>query len=130
MSNQCLADPREIRVDAHRVGRADYDSVAAIQPRARFKMKKKLIWLPACVFLGMLTGCGHRAPEIQTPDPTTQPEAQAALFERTCDRLRGLIASKDYKQAQQSLDSLKNYKLTEEQKKIVDQLQAQIPKAQ
>ena len=92
-------------------------------------MKKKLIWLLACVFLGLLAGCGDRAnKQSQTPDPATQPEAQAALFARTCDRVRGLIASKDYPQARSTVDSLKKYKLTEDQKKVVEQLDAQLPK--
>jgi hypothetical protein len=92
-------------------------------------MKKPIVQLLACVLLGVLTGCGHSAnTAAPTPDPATQPEAQAALFQRTCDRVKGLIANKDYKQAQETLALFKNYKLTAEQQKTVDQLRAQIPK--
>jgi hypothetical protein len=90
-------------------------------------MKKKLIWLLACVFLGMLTGCGKRAPEAQTPDPATQPEAQAELFQRTFDRAKSLIEAKDFEQARKTLEVFKQYKLTPEQQQLVDKLQAQIP---
>jgi hypothetical protein len=94
-------------------------------------MKTSLIQLLACAFLGVLAGCGKSANEqMQAPDPVTQPEAQAALFQRTCDRVRSLIASKDYPQARSTLGTLKSYKLTDAQKKIVDQLTAQIPKSQ
>jgi hypothetical protein len=80
---------------------------------------------------GWLVSCGNSggAKQPQAPDPTTQPEAQAALFQRTCERVKVLIANKDYKQGQEALNLFKNYKLTPEQQKIVDQLQAQIPKA-
>lgn len=93
-------------------------------------MKNSLKHLPALVLAALLAGCGDSgsSTQVQTPDPATQPEAQAALFQRTCDRVNGLIASKDYKQAQETLALFKNYKLTPEQQKIVDQLQAQIPK--
>jgi hypothetical protein len=79
----------------------------------------------------MLVSCGDSGSSKppQTPDPATQPEAQAALFQRTCERVEALIANKDYQQAQEALQLFKNYKLTPEQQKIVDQLQAQIPKA-
>jgi hypothetical protein len=87
-------------------------------------MKKQLICLLACILLGVLAGCG------KSGDATTQPEADAVFFERTCARVSGLIASKDYPQARSTLDAFKNYKLTEEQKKIVEQLETKIPKAQ
>lgn len=91
-------------------------------------IKTNLLRLVACLFLGALAGCGKSADEQgQTPDPITQPEAQAALFQRTCDRARSLIASKDFTQAQKTLELFKEYKLTPEQQQIVDQLQAQIP---
>ena len=79
---------------------------------------------------GLLVSCGDssNSKQPQTPDPATQPEAQAALFQRTCDRVKVLIANKDYKQAQEALNLFKNYKLTPEQQGIVDQLQAQLPK--
>jgi hypothetical protein len=78
-----------------------------------------------------LASCGDSSSskQPQTPDPATQPEAQAALFERTCDRVKILIANKDYKQAQEALNLFKNYKLTPAQQKVVDQFKAQIPKA-
>jgi hypothetical protein len=87
-------------------------------------MKKKLIRLSACLFLAVLAGCG------KSEAPPTQQEADAVVFERTCARVSSLIADKDYPQARSTLDMFKNYKLTEEQKKIVDKLEAQIPKAQ
>ena len=79
---------------------------------------------------GILVGCGDSggSTKAQPPDPATQPEAQAALFQRMVDRVKGLIASKDFKTAQTALDAFKEYKLTPEQQKVVDQLQAQIPK--
>lgn len=94
------------------------------QTTTRSNMKKNLISLLACAFLVALAGCG------KSEDPTTQPEAEAVFFERTCARVSGLIANKDYPQARSTLDTFKNYKLTEEQKKIVDQLEAKIPKTQ
>lgn len=93
-------------------------------PTHRMNMKLTLIRLLACTLLVVLAGCG------KSEDPTTQPEADAVFFERTCARISGLIASKDYTQARSTLDAFKNYKLTEEQKKVVDKLEAQIPKAQ
>jgi len=87
-------------------------------------MKLTFIRLLACAFLVVLAGCG------KSEDRTTQPEAEAVVFERTCARISGLIANKDYPQARSTLDTFKNYKLTEEQKKIVDRLEAQIPKTQ
>jgi hypothetical protein len=94
------------------------------QTTMRSNMKKNLISLLACAFLLVLAGCG------KSEETTTQPEADAVFFERTCARVSGLIASKDYPQARSTLDTFKNYKLTEEQKKIVDQLDAKIPKTQ
>ena len=94
-------------------------------------MKKNLIQLMACVLLAALAGCGKsESKQTQSPDPATQPEAQAALFQRTCDRARSLIANKDYALARSTLDVFKDYKLTDEQKKIVNQLTVQIPKSQ
>jgi recombinational DNA repair protein (RecF pathway) len=92
-------------------------------------MKNSLKLLAALGLTALLTGCGDSSSssDAQTPDPTTQPEAQAALFERTCERVKGMIEAKDYKRAQETLAAFKNYKLTPEQQKIVDQLQAQIP---
>jgi len=94
-------------------------------------MKTILRLLPMLSIAGMMVSCGDSgsSKQPQTPDPATQPEAQAALFQRTCERVKVLIANKDYKQAQEALKLLKDYKLTPEQQKFVDQLQAQIPKA-
>lgn len=94
-------------------------------------MKTILRLLPTLAASSLLVSCGdsRSSKQPQTPDPATQPEAQAAIFQRTCDRVKSLIANKNYQPAQQALDLLKNYKLTPEQQKIVDQLQAQIPKA-
>ena len=93
-------------------------------------MKTILQLFSTLAVAGLLVSCSKSggSSQAQSPDPTTQPEAQAALFQRTYDRVKGLIASKDYKQAQQTLDVLKNYKLTADQQKLVDQLQTQIPK--
>ncbi len=85
---------------------------------------QSFIRMLACAFLMVLAGCG------KSESPTAQPEADAVFFERTCARASSLIASKDYPQARSTLDTFKNYKLTEEQKKIMDQLEAQIPKSQ
>ncbi len=94
-------------------------------------MKTILGLLSMFALAGLLVGCGNSADSKRpsAPDPATQPEAQAALFERTCERVKVLIANKDYKQGQEALNLFKNYKLTPEQQKIVDQLQSQIPKA-
>jgi len=94
-------------------------------------MKKLSALLSIVVLVGFLGGCGKSggSGKAQMPDPATQPEAQAALFQRTTDRVKSLIEAKDYKQAQDTLGVFKNYKLTPEQQKIVDQLQNQIPKA-
>ena len=83
-----------------------------------------LVRLLACLFLVAMAGCG------KSEGPATQAEADPVVFERTCARINGLIASKDYPQARSTLDTFKNYKLTEEQKEIVDRLEAQIPKTQ
>jgi hypothetical protein len=97
-------------------------------PNQRLKMKNILTRLLACLFLVALAGCGKPASEqTQTPDPATQPEAQAALFQRTCDRVKGLIAAKDFDQARRTLELFKEYQLTPEQQQIVDKLKAQIP---
>ena len=93
-------------------------------------MKTIFSLIPTLAVAGLLVSCGDSgsSKQAQAPDPTTQPEAQAALFQRTCERVKVLIANKSYKQAQEALDMFKNYKLTPEQQKIVDQLQAEIPK--
>jgi outer membrane PBP1 activator LpoA protein len=79
---------------------------------------------------GLLAACGDSSGSIQNraPDPTAQPEAQSALFRRTCDRVKVLIAHKNYQQAKEAIDLFKNYKLTPEQEKVVELLKAQIPK--
>ena len=83
----------------------------------------------AIAIAGLLISCGKSgSSNVQSPDPATQPEAHAAIFQRSADRLKGLIEAKDYKQAQETLNAIKNYKLTPEQQKIVEQFQAQIPK--
>jgi len=93
-------------------------------------MKKHLIKLLGTMLVGVLAGCGGSSDTAPQPlDPATQPEAQAAVFQRTTDRVRSLIASKDFVQAQQTLDVLKGYKLTEEQQKVVEKLKAQLPQA-
>lgn len=100
------------------------------QPRI-LKMKKSIPWLTALLLAGLLASCSKsdNSSGVQLPDPATQPEAQAALFQRTADRVKSLIERKDYKQAQGALDAFKKDKLTAEQQKTVDQLQTQIPKA-
>jgi hypothetical protein len=98
---------------------------------SKAKMKKLILPLAAYTLLSASIGCGDssKSQSSQAPDPATQPEAQATLFLRSSDRARSLIASKDFKQAQETIDLLKSFKLTDEQKKIVEQLQAQIPKS-
>lgn len=93
-------------------------------------MKTTLQLLLTLAVAGLLVSCGKSgsSSQMQAPDPATQPEAHAALFQRTSDRVKSLIESKDFKGAQAALDMLKGFKLTPEQKKIVDQFQAQIPK--
>ncbi len=93
-------------------------------------MKKSFRLLPVLLLAGLLVSCGDssKSSKAQAPDPATQPEAQAMLFQRTAERAKGLIDSKDFKGAQAALDVFKQYKLTPEQQKTVDQLQAQIPK--
>ena len=94
-------------------------------------MKSILRLISTLAVAGVLISCGDSgsSKQPQTPDPATQPEAQAALFQRTCERVRVLIANQDYTQAQEALNLFKNYKLTPEQQQIVDQFQAQLPKA-
>lgn len=94
------------------------------------KMKTILRLLPALAAAGLLVSCGNSGSSKQppVPDPATQPEAQAAIFQRLCDRVKVLIANKAHQQAQEAINQFKNYRLTPEQQKIVDQLQAQIPK--
>jgi len=81
---------------------------------------------------GLLAGCGdsRSSSNTQTPDPATQPEAQAILFNRSIDRAKSLIEAKDYKKAQEVIDLVKTYKLTPEQQTLVDKIQTQIPKNQ
>jgi hypothetical protein len=80
------------------------------------------------VSAALFSGCGKTSDTpVSTPDPVAQPEAQAALFQRTVDRARSLIAAKDFDQARRTLEMFKQYKLTPEQQQIVDKLQAQIP---
>jgi len=100
--------------------------------RVRRELTTKTIFslIPSLAIAGLLVSCGDSgsSKQAQAPDPTTQPEAQAALFQRTCERVKVLIANKNYKQAQEALDMFKSYKLTPEQQKIMDQLRAEIPK--
>ena len=93
-------------------------------------MKAILQLFSVLVVAGLLVSCGKSGGSggAQAPDPATQPEAQAAVFQRTCDRVKGLIANKEFKQAQDTLNGFKNFKLTPEQEKFVEQLQTQIPK--
>lgn len=102
--------------------------VRANPPTHRTNMKITLIRLLMCFLLGALAGCGKSSNQPgQSPDPATQPEAQAALFQRTCDRTESLIAAKDFDQARRTLELFKDYKLTPEQQQIVDKLKAKIP---
>lgn len=92
-------------------------------------MKKQILPVIIALCAGLLSGCGKSNDASSTaPDPAMQPEAQAALFQRTCERVTGLIETKDFAQAQKTLDVLKDYKLTAEQQQRVDKLRAQIPK--
>jgi hypothetical protein len=92
-------------------------------------MKTILPLLFTVAVAGLLVSCGKSgSSDVQTPDPATQPEAQAALFQRTVDRVKAMIANKDFQGAQAALDAFKQYKLTPEQQKIVADLQALIPK--
>jgi hypothetical protein len=95
-------------------------------------MKTSLKLLAALGLATLLTGCGNSEStgNVQTPDPATQPQEQAILFERTIGRAQSLIGAKQYKMAQESVDLLKTYKLTPEQQAMVDKIQAQIPKTQ
>jgi hypothetical protein len=91
-------------------------------------MKKLILQMVIAVCVTLLSGCGKSSnTAAPTPDPVAQPEAQAALFQRTCDRVRSLIAVKDFDQARRTLELFKDYKLTPEQQQIVDKLKAQIP---
>ena len=91
-------------------------------------MKTRILPVTVAVCAGLFGGCG-KSSDAHAPDPLTQPEAQAGVFQRTCERVNSLIASKDFVQAQKSLDVLKGYKLTAEQQQLVNKIQAQIPKA-
>lgn len=77
-----------------------------------------------------LAGCGSKEENVQVPDPETQPEAQAAVFQRTCDRVKSLIDQKQFDQARKTLEVFDMYKLTPEQQKIVDGFKEQIPPAE
>ena len=77
-----------------------------------------------------LVGCGSKeSEEVQVPDPETQPEAQAAVFQRACDRVKSLIEEQKFDQARQALEVFNSYKLTPEQQKVVDDFKAKIPPA-
>ena len=108
----------------------DSTTLFASSTRNNLKMKRTLRLLSVLLLAGVIVGCGKSggSGQAQAPDPTTQPEAQAALFDRTVERVKGMIQNKDYKGAQTALDVFKKYKLTPEQQKIVDQLQSQVPK--
>jgi outer membrane PBP1 activator LpoA protein len=94
-------------------------------------MKKILRHFPTFILAVLLTGCGgsNDSTEAQMPDPVSQPEANAAVFQRTCDGIIGLIERKDYQLAKEGLEAFKKFKLTPEQQKVVDRLQADISKA-
>jgi outer membrane PBP1 activator LpoA protein len=94
-------------------------------------MKKILRHIPILALAVFLAGCGgsNDTSEAQMPDPVSQPEANAAVFQRTCDGIIGLIERKDYQLAKEGLEAFKKFKLTPEQQKVVDQLQADILKA-
>ena len=78
--------------------------------------------------IGLLVSCSKSGSQsVQTPDPATQPEAQAAFFLRTYDRAKSLVEAKDYAKARQTLELFKQYKLTPEQQQAVDKLKAQVP---
>jgi hypothetical protein len=89
-------------------------------------MKTRLALVLAAL-IGITFGCGKSEPEATAPDPVTQPEAQAALFQRTADRIKNLIAAKDYTSARQAVETLKSYKLTPEQKQLVEKFEKEIP---
>jgi recombinational DNA repair protein (RecF pathway) len=95
-------------------------------------MKNSLKLLATLGLAALLTGCGNSesSSDVQTPDPATQPQEQAILFDRTIGRAKSLIEAKQYQMAQESVDLLKTYKLTPEQQAMVDKIQAQIPKTQ
>ena len=91
-------------------------------------MKNIIKLLALLTISGLLFSCGKsESGSVQTPDPATQPEAQAELFKRTHDRVKGLIAGKDFDQARRTLELFKQYKLTPEQQQAVDKLKAQMP---
>jgi hypothetical protein len=91
------------------------------------KMKTFLPIIVVALALGFTAGCGKSSDAVTTPDPNTQPEAQAALFNRTFERAKYLVTAKDFVQARQTLDVFKEYKLTAEQQQQVDKLKEQIP---
>ena len=95
-------------------------------------MKAILQLFTALAVAGLLVSCsksGSNSTEPKIPDPTTNPEANASVFQRTCDSINSLIERKEYKQAQEALEVFKKFKLTPEQEKIVEQMRTRIPKA-
>jgi recombinational DNA repair protein (RecF pathway) len=94
-------------------------------------MKNSLKLLAALGLAALLTGCGDslNSADPQIPDPATNAEANDAVFRRTCDGIIGLIEKKEYQQAKEALEVFKKFKLTPEQQKVVDRLQADILKA-
>lgn len=90
-------------------------------------MKTRILLVVSALCTGFFGGCGKSNETAPAPDPVTQPEAQAALFQRTLDRAKSLVEIKDYDQARKTLELFKQYKLTPEQQQLVDKLQAQIP---
>ena len=96
------------------------------------EMKTFVQLLSTLVMVGLLASCGksgNTSAEPKMPDPVSQPEANAAVFQRTCGGINGLIERKDYKTASEAMESFKKFKLTPEQEKIVEQMRARIPKS-
>lgn len=88
--------------------------------------------LPVLLAAGLLAGCGDKSggssTESKLPDAATQPEANAAVFQRSCDSINTLIERKQYKEAQEALEVFKKLKLTPEQEKVIAQMRSRIPK--
>jgi len=96
------------------------------------EMKNFVQLLSTLVVISLLASCGKSgstSAEPQMPDPVTHPEANASVFQRTCDGVNGLIDRKDYKTASEAMEAFKKFKLTPEQGKIVEQMRAKIPKS-